>query len=40
MLLFKDVGFKEEGKRRDFYFKDGEFIDAHIISIKRKEFKL
>lgn len=37
---FKRVGFKQEGVRRDFYFRDGKFIDAHLFSIKRDEVKI
>jgi RimJ/RimL family protein N-acetyltransferase len=40
LKVFESVGFKKDGLRRDFYFRDGKFIDAHIISIKREEFKL
>lgn len=35
---FKSIGFKEEGIRRDFYFKNGTFKDAILVSIRRKEF--
>ena len=40
MTMFKRVGFKEEGTRRQFYFKDGKFIDAHLFSLLRSEFRL
>lgn len=40
LSVFGAIGFKKEGLRRDFYYRDGKFIDAHIISIKRDEFKL
>lgn len=36
--MFLDIGFKHEGTRRDFYFKNGKFIDARLVSIKRSEF--
>jgi len=36
--LFEEIGFKKEGIRRDFYFKDGKYIDAILYSIKRGEF--
>jgi tryptophan synthase alpha chain len=32
---FERIGFKKEGIRRDFYFKNGKFIDAFLVSIKR-----
>lgn len=35
---FLELGFKKEGLRRDFYFRDGKFIDAHLISIKATEW--
>lgn len=39
LKLFESIGFKHEGIRRDFYFRDGKFIDAHLISIKACEWK-
>jgi RimJ/RimL family protein N-acetyltransferase len=30
---FQKVGFIREGTRRNFYFRDGKFIDAHLYSI-------
>lgn len=38
MGMFEKVGFKRDAVRREFYFRSGEFIDAHLISIKRNEF--
>jgi len=35
--MFEDVGFKKEGTRREFYNREGKFIDAHLYSIKRGE---
>lgn len=35
--VFKAVGFKEEGKRRAFYYRDGKYIDATLISVLRDE---
>lgn len=35
--LFISLGMKPEGLRREFYFKDGKYIDAHLLSIKRDE---
>ena len=37
--MFEKVGFIKEGTRRDFYYKKGKYIDAHLYSIKREEFK-
>lgn len=36
---FLSVGFQKEGIRRDFYFRDGKFIDAHLISMRSDEWK-
>lgn len=38
LKLFENLGIKREGTRRDFYFRDGKFIDAHLISIKEDEW--
>lgn len=35
--MFEKIGFKPEGKRRQHYFRDGKFIDAHIFSLLRSE---
>jgi ribosomal-protein-alanine N-acetyltransferase len=37
--IFESMGFYREGTRRDFYFRDGGFIDAHIYSLKEGEWK-
>jgi ribosomal-protein-serine acetyltransferase len=39
MKMFYKVGFKHDGVRRSFYFRDGKFIDAHLFSILRDEWK-
>lgn len=36
--MFEKVGFKKEGTRREFYFKGGKFIDAHLYSILASEW--
>lgn len=36
--MFESLGFVWEGTRRDFYYKNGNFIDAELYSIKREEF--
>lgn len=36
--LFLKMGMKHEGTRRQFYFKNGRYIDAHLVSITRGEF--
>lgn len=37
--VFKKIGMQHDGLRRDFYFKDGKFLDAHLVSVKRDEWK-
>lgn len=37
--LFISLGMTRDGVRRDFYFKDGQFQDSHLISIKACEWK-
>lgn len=36
--MFLKLGMKHEGTRRQFYFKEGKFIDAHLVSMTRSEF--
>lgn len=36
--MFKQIGMTVDGTRRQFYFKDGRFHDAHLISILSDEF--
>ena len=37
--LFEAVGMGKEGTRRNFYFRDGAFLDAHLYSVVRSEWK-
>jgi len=37
-LFTEKLHMKHEGTRRNFYFKNGQFIDAHLVSISRNEF--
>lgn len=39
LQMFEELGFRRDGVRRDFYFRNGKFIDAHIISMKASEWK-
>ena len=39
MKLFQAMGFQLEGRRRNFYFKNGRFLDADLISMTREEFE-
>ncbi len=36
--IFESLGLKWEGTRRDFYFKGGRRLDAHLYSILREEW--
>lgn len=38
MSIFTKLGMKHDGIRRQFYFREGRFIDAHLISITGAEF--
>jgi RimJ/RimL family protein N-acetyltransferase len=35
---FEKLGMQIEGVRREFYYKDGEYLDAILISMTREEF--
>lgn len=36
--LFSNMGMEKEGTRREFYYRDGEFIDCHLFSMSRGMF--
>jgi RimJ/RimL family protein N-acetyltransferase len=36
--MFLNLGMKHEGTRRQFYFKEGKHIDAHLVSMTRQEY--
>jgi RimJ/RimL family protein N-acetyltransferase len=36
--MFSRVGFKEEGRRRAFYFREGRYLDAMLFSILKDEY--
>jgi RimJ/RimL family protein N-acetyltransferase len=38
LKLFEQLGFKLDGLRRQFYWKDGAFIDAYVISMLSGEW--
>lgn len=40
LKMFKKLGMTVEGTRRQFYFRDGRYIDAFLISILRSEWRL
>jgi RimJ/RimL family protein N-acetyltransferase len=37
--MFLKLGMKHEGTRRQFYYKEGNFIDAHLVSITKQEYR-
>lgn len=39
MRMFYSMGFKEEGIRRNFYFRNGKHINAHLFSVTKEELK-
>lgn len=39
LKMFLGLGFQPEGTRRSFYWKDGRFIDAHLVSITAEEWR-
>lgn len=38
LKLFESLGFEEEGIRKEFYYRDGKYIDCHLVSISREQF--
>jgi len=38
LSLFVRLGFKVTGVRKQFYYKDGRYLDAHYISLNANEF--
>lgn len=36
--LFKKIGMTMEGIRRDFYFRGGRYLDAHLFSVRADEW--
>ena len=36
--IFTGIGMAYEGTRRSYYFKDGDFVDAHVFSMLRVDF--
>jgi len=38
MKMFLDIGMKQEGIRKEFYYKNGDFIDVHLFSVGFEEW--
>ncbi len=39
LATFTKLGFKMDGIRREFYFRDGAYLDAQIISLTATEYR-
>lgn len=37
--IFEDLGMDFEGTRKEFYYKDGRYLDAHLYSISATNFR-
>lgn len=37
-LMFTSIGMKYEGSRRNFYYKEGKFINANLVSMTKEEY--
>lgn len=40
LRMFLDIGFIKEGTRKQFYLRNGQFIDAHLVSILRENWNI
>lgn len=38
--MFEKLGFKKEGVRRDFYYREGQFIDAILYAVRKSEWPM
>jgi ribosomal-protein-alanine N-acetyltransferase len=38
MKMFERIGFKREGTRRQFYYRKGKYVDAHLFSITKDDY--
>lgn len=39
LKIFHKLGFKQDGVRRQFYYREGKYIDCNLVSILRSEWK-
>lgn len=39
MKTFLDIGMKKDGVRRQFYFRDGRYLDCYLVSVLREQWK-
>lgn len=37
--MYEGIGFSLDGVRRNFYYRDGRFVNAHLFSILRSEWE-
>lgn len=40
LSLFEKLGMSKDGLRRDFYYKDGKYVDSILISLMRTEWNI
>jgi RimJ/RimL family protein N-acetyltransferase len=38
LKIFEKIGFEVTGKRPEFYYKNGKFLDAHLVNISREKW--
>ncbi len=38
LKIFTSLGFKQDGIRRQFYYKNGKYLDCHLVSILKEEW--
>lgn len=38
LRMFEQIGFVREGTRRQYYFREGKYIDAHVFSVLSTEW--
>jgi RimJ/RimL family protein N-acetyltransferase len=36
--IFKKIGFKHVGSRREFYYRNGKYVDAHVWDITKSDY--
>ena len=39
LAVYKHIGFKHEGTMRESYYNEGQYWDAHILSMLKKEYE-
>ncbi len=39
IAVYRNLGFAEEGRHRDYYFRDGSYHDALVMAVLRNEYQ-